>query len=365
MEKLKNILASLSTHIPDSMSESYDNTGLLIGSDDMEVHKVLVAYEITNEVIDEAISLGCQVILTHHPLIFKPLKKITGQNEVQRMVKRMIKSGLAHIAVHTNVDNIVSGLNKSLSDQIGLTNFRILKSGKDRLFSLVVFVPKGDFEKVEQSIFKAGAGHIGKYSHCGYSVDGKGSFLPLEGSNPAIGQLGQLERVDEKRLEVIVPGRKLTSVLSAMKKAHPYEEVAHFIIPLENVDPESGSGGLGELSQAMDFDDFIVHLKSVLNLKSIKISVKHPEKIQKVAICGGSGSFLIQEAKASGADVFITADVKYHDFFEADDSFGIIDPGHYESEIMIVNEFAKFLEKNFHTFAVLLSKVNTNPAITI
>ncbi|GCD77679.1 GTP cyclohydrolase 1 type 2 [Thermaurantimonas aggregans] len=365
METVGNIAKYLETFATNDLSEDYDNTGLLIGDPGQEVKNALIAFEITHEVIQEALSFDCQLIITHHPLIFKPLKKINRQIEDQRLVADLIRHGISHIALHTNADNIVHGVNKQLAKKLGLQDFKILKPGKDRLYSVVVFIPEEAFKRVEAAMFEAGAGHIGNYSHCGYSLSGTGSFLPLENAKPAIGEIHRLERVNERRLEVIVPGRKLRQVIAAMLEAHPYEEVAHFVIPLQNIDPESGAGGIGQLPEPMDYEDFAHVVKQALGLEFIRSSKQHPAVVKKVAFCGGSGAFLIPDARKSGADVFITGDVKYHDFFLADSSFGIIDAGHYETEIMIINEFAEFLKKKFNTFAVQISNVKTNPIITL
>ncbi|MFN4298431.1 MAG: Nif3-like dinuclear metal center hexameric protein [Thermaurantimonas sp.] len=365
METLENIAKYLETLASNHLSEEYDNTGLLIGDPSQEVKNALIAFEITDEVIQEAINNDCQLIITHHPLIFKPLKKISRQVADQRLVADLIRHGISHIALHTNADNIVNGVNKQLAKKLGLQDFKILKPGKDRLYSVVVFIPDDAFERVEAAMFEAGAGNIGNYSHCGYSLSGTGSFLPLENAKPAIGEKHRLERVNERRLEVIVPGRRLKQVITSMLEAHPYEEVAHFIIPLQNVDPESGAGGIGLLPEPMEYEAFVYFVKHALGLNFIRSSKQHPPVVKKVAFCGGSGAFLIPDARKIGADVFITGDVKYHDFFLADGSFGILDAGHYETELMIINEFAEFLKKKFNTFAVRISNVKTNPIITL
>lgn len=365
METVGAIAKYLEAFATNELSEEYDNTGLLIGDPSQLVEKVLIAFEITEEVVEEAIDNQCQLIVTHHPLIFKPLKRINPQSTEQRLIADLIRHGIAHIALHTNADNILHGVNKQLALKLGLGEYKILKPGKDRLYSVVVFIPIDAFEQVEAAMFDAGAGNIGNYSHCGYSLSGTGSFLPLENARPAIGQIHRLERVNEKRLEVIVPGRKLRQVLSAMLQAHPYEEVAHFVIPLQNVDPESGSGGIGLLPEPLEYEAFVKFVKQALELDFIRSSKQHPKIVKKVAFCGGAGAFLIPEARKQGADVFITGDVKYHDFFLADSTLGIMDAGHYETEVMIIKEFAEFLKKKFNTFAVRISNVKTNPIITL
>ena len=361
MNTSATIAKALAEFAPDMLSEDYDNTGLIIGNPNQEVSKVLLAYEITEEVIKEALEEECQLIITHHPLIFKSVKKLTDQSADQKLIASLISNNLGHIALHTNADNVLNGVNKALADRLGVENYRILKPGKDKLYSLVVFIPDEAFDRVEAAIFDAGAGRIGNYSHCGYVISGTGSFMPLENANPAIGQINRIERVSERRLEVIVPGRKLRAVLSAIWQTHPYEEVAHFINPLHNVDPESGSGGIGTLPKPMKYQEFVQFVKDVLKSDVMRSSKHHPHTVQKVAFCGGAGAFLITVAKEQGADVFITGDVKYHDFFNADNTFGILDAGHCETEWMILNEFAAFLRKKFHTFAVQISNVNTNP----
>lgn len=365
METFATVANALADFAPDKLSEDYDNTGLLIGDPIQEVSKVLLAYEITEDIIQEALKERCELIVTHHPLIFKPLRNLTEQTNEQKLITSLIRHRLGHIAVHTNADNIIYGVNKALAARLGIRQFKILKPGKDPLYALVVFVPDEAFDRVESAVFGAGAGHIGNYSHCGYSISGYGSFLPLENAKPAIGQINYLERVSERRLEVIVPGRRLRAVLTAMFQSHPYEEVAHFIIPLKNTDPESGAGGIGWLPEPMKYHDFVNFLKNVFNTKFIRSSIHHPNIVQKVAFCGGSGAFLIQTAKDQGADVFLTGDLKYHEYFLADKSFGVLDVGHYETEITILNEFAEFLKKRFPTFTIRISEVITNPIITL
>ncbi len=361
METFASIAAALSEFAPDMLSEEYDNTGLLVGNPSQLVSKILLAYEITEEVVKEALYEGCQLIITHHPLIFKSLKKLTEQSPEEKLIASLIRHNIGHIALHTNADNILTGVNKALANRLGIENFKILKPGKDKLYSLVVFIPDEAFERVEAAVFEAGAGRIGNYSHCGYALSGTGSFIPLENANPAIGRIHQLERVSERRLEVIVPGRRLRTVLSAMLQAHPYEEVAHFIHPLQNTDPESGSGGIGNLPKPMNYLEFVQMVKNVLKADVIRASKLHPDTVQRVAFCGGAGAFLIPYAKEQGAEVFISGDIKYHDFFRADPSFGILDAGHCETEWMILNEIADFLNKKFHTFAIQISNVQTNP----
>ena len=358
--KIKELISPLEKLAPPFLQESYDNAGLLIGNPEMEVSKVLISLDVTEKVLDEAIVKNCQIIIAHHPLIFKGLKRITGKNMVERIVAKAIKNDIAIYAIHTNLDNVIGGVNSILCDKLGIRNPQILSPKEGLLRKLVTFCPKKDASKVRQAIFDAGAGHIGNYDNCSFNTEGTGSFRALEGSNPYVGEKGQVHFEEEVRIESVLPVYLENKILQAMNAAHPYEEVAYDIYPLMNTYGNVGAGMIGELETEMDEKAFLQRIKDITGSACIRHSDLLGKKIKKVAVCGGSGSFLIQDAIRAGADIFITGDIKYHDFFEADKKLVIADIGHYESEQFSKELIYSVLIKKFPTFAVLISEGHTN-----
>lgn len=361
MTTISHILQHLNELAPFVYQESYDNSGLLVGDPKREVTGVVVALDCTEAVIDEAIACGANVVLTHHPIIFKGLKRLTGGNYVERTVIKAIENKIALIAIHTNLDNMPHGVNAVISDKLKLQNQRILAPKTGILNKLTVFVPTDHKDVVSDALFAAGAGRIGDYDSCGFSIDGTGTFRPLEGADPYIGQTGQLEQVNEIRLETIVPQDCLSAVIQAMLSAHPYEEVAYDVVALENRHTRIGSGMIGELETAVPATDFLLQVKAIFGCGAIRHTELVKPMIRKVAVCGGSGGFLLPDAIRSGADIFITADYKYHEFFDADGRIIIADIGHFESEQFTSDWLVEQLIKKFSTFAVRLTSVNTNP----
>ena len=358
--KVKEIIKPLEKLAPTYLQESYDNSGLLIGHPDGEIHKVLITLDITEEVLQEAIQKKCNLIISHHPVIFNGLKSITGKNATERIVETAIKHSINIYAIHTNLDNVDKGVNSIICDKIGLTNRKILAPKKEILRKLVTFCPVDHAEKVRQAIFVAGAGHIGDYDSCSFNAPGTGSFRGSEESNPFVGEKGKLHYENEIRIETIYPVYYENSILKALFDAHPYEEVAYDIYFLGNKFERVGAGMIGELANEMNETGFLNILKQKFNSACVRHSKLLNKQIKKVAVCGGSGSFLIENAKNAGADIFITGDVKYHDFFEADGKIVIADIGHYESEQFAKDLIYSILNEKFSTFAVLISELNTN-----
>jgi len=359
--KLQEIVKVLENFAPPSLQESYDNSGLLVGDPGLMVSGVLITLDVTEEVLQEAKARGCNLVISHHPLIFKGLKRLTGRGMVERLVMRAIRDDIALYAAHTNLDSVEKGVSATLARRLGLLNTRILSPRKGLLRKLVTFCPGSHAEQVKAALFSAGAGHIGKYDCCSFSSVGEGTFRAGEGANPFVGEPNSLHHEAEIRIETFYPGYAEPEILRALKTAHPYEEVAYDLYPLENIHHHLGFGMYGELKEAVDALDFMAFLKERTQTGCIRHTELLGKKIRKVALCGGSGSFLISEAIASGADVFITGDVKYHDFFEAENRLVIMDIGHYESE-----QFAKVLlleqiQEKFPTFASFISGVDTNP----
>jgi len=353
-----NLLEQLA---PLSYQESYDNSGLLIGNPESPLKGILATLDVTSDVIEEAHAKGLNLVVAHHPLIFNGVKRLTGKNYVERAIIQAIKYDIAVYAAHTNLDNIQGGVNTRIGQLLKLNNLKFLQAMEGELVKLVTFVPMSDVEKVRKAMFDAGAGHIGNYDYCSYNIDGKGTFRAGEGTKPYVGKEGELHIEPETRIEVVVPKARLSRVIREMITSHPYEEVAYDIYPILNSYAGAGSGMIGDLIHPLSELDFLKIVKKTFNLQSLRHTKCLGKNIQKVAFCGGSGAFLIKQAIAAGADIFITADVKYHQFFDADDKILIADIGHFESEQFTVDIFYEYLLKNFSKFAVLKSEIKTNP----
>ncbi len=358
--KIKDITGYLSEMAPLAYQESYDNAGLIVGDGGASVTGVLISLDVTEEVVDEAISSTCNLIVAHHPIVFKGLKKLTGSTYVERTVIKAIQNNVAIYATHTNLDNVLGGVNSEIAATIGLSNTKILAPKNDVLTKIVTFCPTSDTGTVLNALHDAGAGHIGNYTHCSFRVAGTGAFKPNEKAKPHIGAKNALEHVNEDRLELIFPSHLQKRIVEALNMAHPYEEVAYYATTLTNPNQEVGSGMIGELEMEMDQDDFLALLKDRFGLKIVKYT-PYPGKIRKVAVCGGSGSFLLNNAKQHGAQAFVTADFKYHEFFDAEGKILIADIGHYESEVITKNLLHRILNQKFTNIALRLSKANTNP----
>lgn len=358
---IKTLTDYLESLAPISSQESYDNCGLLTGDKNTEVSGALLCLDCTEAVIEEAITLDANLIIAHHPIVFKGLKSITGKNYVERTLIKAIKNDIAIYAIHTNLDNYKLGVNYEIGKRLGLENLKILAPKQNELIKLVVFCPKTHTYEVKNSLFSAGAGAIGNYEACSFLTEGKGTFTPMDGSNPTLGKHHTPTEVEEEKIEVLVTQHNLSQVLQAMHNSHPYEEVAHDIIPLLNQNQFSGAGMIGELAKPTDSLAFLKDIKSIFKCGSIKYTPIHKEKIQRVAFCGGSGSFLVKKAIQAKADIYITGDMKYHEFFDAENRIIIADIGHFESEQYTPNLIHAVLKKKFINFAFYLSKVNTNP----
>jgi len=359
--KIREITDYLESIAPLSYQESYDNSGLIVGSPNDEVHKILISLDCTEEVVQEAIDKGCNLIISHHPIVFKGLKRFNNANYVERTVIKAIQNNIALYAIHTNLDNVVGGVSSKMAEKLDLVNQAILRPKSGVIKKLVLYVPRANVEEVRQSLFAAGAGAIGDYDECSYNTAGYGTFRPLEGSNPAIGIKGQQERVEETKIEVVFPAYLERKIIVAMLSAHPYEEVAYNIITIDNVLRSVGSGIIGNLKDPMAANEFLAYLKDKLKLKVIRHTTLLNKSIQRVAVCGGSGGFLLNDAKRSGADIFITADYKYHEFFDAENQIVIADIGHFESEQFTQELLLDIIKKKFANFAVLITETDTNP----
>lgn len=359
--QIREITNFLETIAPLRSQASYDNCGLLVGDAATEVTSVLVCLDCTEEVLDEAIELGANLVIAHHPIVFKGLKKLNGKNYVERTVIKAIKNDLAIYAIHTNLDHSIKGVNAEIARRLGIENPQVLLPNENVLSKLVVFTPRDYVRNVEKAMFSAGAGAIGNYSECDFIFEGIGGFKPMEGADPFEGKIGSRTVAEETRVEVLVSNHILPKVLHAMIEAHPYEEVAHDIIPLSNPNQQEGSGMLGTLKDPADALTFLARLKQTFHCGVIRHTELTGKRIKTVAFCGGAGSFLLPQALQKKADIYITGDYKYHEFFDADGQIIIADIGHYESEQFTTNLIVDVLTEKFAKFAVHITRVNTNP----
>ena len=346
---------------PFSLQESYDNSGLIVGDPKQEVKGILVSLDCTEAVIEEAIQKKCNLVVCHHPIVFQGLKQLNGKTYVERTVIKAIQHQIGILAIHTNLDNVLNGVNQSIANKLGLLNTNILKPISGKLVHLCVFVPAEYAENLKNGLFEAGAGSIGNYDNCAFETKGRGSYRPLEKSNPFHGEIGKTEYVDEIRLEVIYPQHLSKAVFKALRKHHPYEEIAYQCFELLNENQDIGAGMIGDLPIKMSQTEFLAFLKEHMNLEMIRFTNLEGKDIQKVAVCGGAGSFLLKDAIAQGADAYVSADFKYHEFFDAENRLLIADIGHFESEKYTKDLISDLIVKNFPNFAVLLSQTNTNP----
>lgn len=361
MTRISEVIATLEEFAPGQLQESYDNSGLLTGNPEWAVKGILVSLDVTEAVIEEAIEKKCNMIVSHHPIIFGGLKKLTGSNYVERCVILALKNDIALYACHTNLDSVHNGVNAKIAEKIGLQNVRMLDPLKGNLRKLVTFVPLNKAEAVRQAIFDAGAGHIGNYDHCSFNMEGTGTFRGNEETDPYVGEPLKEHHEKEVRIELIYRKAREKAILRALLESHPYEEVAYDIYPLENADEGRGIGMIGELEKGTDLKEFLTLLKDRFSADGIRYTHETGKQIRKIAICGGSGSFLIGKAIAAGADAFVTGDIKYHQFFDADGKIVLVDIGHFESEQFTVELLGSILNEKFDTFATYFSCVNTNP----
>lgn len=358
---IKELLRVLDGFAPFAYQEDYDNAGLLVGDLNSEITGLLLCLDSTEEVIEEAIDSGCNCVLAHHPIIFGGLKSLTGKNYVERVVIKAIQNNINIIALHTNLDNVKYGVNAKIAEKLKLNDVRVLKPKKQSLVKLITYVPINSKEVLLQAMFDAGAGKIGNYSECSFGVLGEGTFKGNNLSNPSIGEKGVRETEKEIQVEFLIPRYKANYFVDVLKRNHPYEEVAYELVLLENTNQDVGSGMIGKFEKPMEFDSFLKYVKDKMEVSVIRHTPEIGRKIEAVAWCGGSGSFLLAEAKRQGADAFITSDFKYHEFFDAEKSLVIADIGHYESEQFTAEILHAFLKDNFSSFAIRFSEVNTNP----
>ncbi len=359
--QIKDIILELERFAPPAFQESYDNSGLLVGSGDWDCSGVICTLDATEAVILEAKAAGCNLVVAHHPIIFAGLKKINGKNYVEKTVISAIKNDIAIFAIHTNLDNVIEGVNNTIANKLGLIHKKILLPKPGLLSKLYTYIPQSGVENLKKSLFEVGAGQIGNYSECSFQVVGKGSFKGNEDSHPSVGAPNEITLLEEVKIEFLFPSWMKNKVISTLFQHHPYEDVAFEVITLDNDNQYVGSGMIAELPELMDEKAFLQMLQTSFGLTVIKHSPLIGKQIKKVALCGGAGSFLLKQAIASGADVFVTSDLKYHEFFDADSKILVADIGHWESEQFTIGLLIDILQAKFPTFAVLKSVIKTNP----
>lgn len=359
--KIAEIVSLLESIAHPSLQEPYDNAGLITGNAGWECSGIICSLDATEEVVREAMEKKCNLVVAHHPIIFSGLKKLNGKNYVEKTIITAIKNDIAIYAIHTNLDNVIGGVSGKMATMLGLQGVTILSQKENTLKKLHTFVPADKAAQVRNAIFEAGGGQIGNYSECSFNTEGTGTFKAGVGSDPYVGEIGKRHEEKEIRIEVVFPGYLESRVVSALRSAHPYEEVAFDVVAQTNSHPGIGAGVIGHLPEPMAEKEFLAMMKKVFGLKIIRHTAFLGKPVRKVALCGGAGSFLVSSALAAGADVFITGDMKYHEFFDANGRILIADIGHYESEQFTIELLHDVLRQKFPTFAVLKTAVQTNP----
>lgn len=359
--KIKEICTFLEEIAPLSYQENYDNAGLITGNFNTEITGILISLDCTEIILEEAISLGYNMVITHHPIVFKGLKKITGANYVERTIIKAIKNEIAIYAIHTNLDHVLNGVNGKIAQKLNLINVKVLRPKIDTLCKLVTYCPVSYADKIRQTLFEGGAGNLGNYTEASFNSNGIGTFKGNNISHAFVGEKNQQHHEEETKIEVIFEQHKQKYIVSKLIENHPYEEVAYNIVALKNQNQNVGAGAIGQLSSEMDVTSFLEYLKEKMNISVIRHSALLDKMIKTVAICGGAGSFLLEDAKRLNADIFISGDFKYHEFFDADDKIVIADIGHYESEQFTQELLLDVITNKFSNFAIRLTENNTNP----
>ena len=359
--KVKELVSELERFAPPSLQESYDNAGLNVGFPDAEINGVLICIDIIPDVVDEAIAKHCNMIVSHHPLIFPNIKRITGSNNVEKSIIKALQNNISIYCGHTNFDKAPNGVSMKMCEKLGLKNCTALDAEGDMLRKIAVYVPQQHAETVRNAMFLAGAGTIGNYDECSFNLNGTGTFRANENCNPFVGEIGERHHEEEVKVEVICPSYLQSKVVSAMLKVHPYEEPAYDIYKLENRWNSVGLGAVGELENEISEEELLETVKQKFNVGNIRYSAPTGRKVRRIAVCGGSGASFIRTAISCKADAYITADIKYHDWFIAEGKILLLDIGHYESEQYTKEIFYDIVTKKSDGFASYLSEINTNP----
>ena len=359
--QIKDVIQHMEELAPLAYAESYDNVGLLVGDKNAKLTGILITHDTLEEVVDEAIAKKCNLIVSFHPIVFSGIKKFNGQDYVNRVIVKAIKNDIAIYATHTALDNVQNGVNSTICDRLNLMNRKTLIPKSDFIYKLTTYVPNANAKELRDALFIAGAGNIGNYDHCSFNISGEGTYRGNENSNPEIGVKGEFHTENEIQVNVTFEKHLESKILKTLFTNHPYEEVAYEVSKLTNIHQNIGLGMTGELATPMNEDIFLAYLKKEMNTSCVRHSNLTGKKIQKIAVLGGSGSSVIKNAKASGADAYITSDLKYHDFYQAENSILLCDIGHYESEQYTKTLLYEFFSKKIPNFAIVLSGINTNP----
>jgi dinuclear metal center YbgI/SA1388 family protein len=359
--KLKDLCTYLDSAVPLSFQEEYDNSGLQVGSLEREVFSAMITLDVTEEVVDEAIEQKCDVLVSHHPLIFKPIKSLTGKSYSERILLKAIKNDIAVYSAHTNLDILSNGVSRKMAEKIGLEEITVLSPSEHKLLKLITYIPESHLEIVRNALFDAGAGVIGNYDQCGFATVGTGSFRAGEMTKPFRGEKGKTHFEKEIRFETVLFSYIKDKVIHALLEAHPYEEVAYDLYSIENINTDIGLGCIGKFHDPLSENEFLKLVSSVFDAKGIRYSNLTGNLIGKVALCGGSGAYLLNHAISSGSDAYLTADIKYHDFFSAENRILLVDAGHFETEKFSSEILKDLIIKKFPKFAVRFSETNTNP----
>ena len=359
--KIKEIITLLDEFAPLAYAEDFDNTGLLVGDQEATVTGILVTLDTLEAVVEEAIEKKCNLIVSFHPIVFKGLKKLTGATYVERVVQKAIKNDIHIFAIHTALDNSFEGVNAQICNTLELVHKKILVPQKQTIKKLTTYAPPQAVDSIKKALFSVGGGTIGNYQECSFTSLGTATFKGNEHSNPVVGKKGVTQTASELMIAMTFPKHLEKNILSALFDSHPYEEVAYEVTTLENTNQHIGMGMIAELENPMSEDAFLMYLKEKMNTQCIRHSKKTNKTIKKIAVLGGSGSFAISDAIAQGADVYVTSDLKYHDFYTAENKIILADIGHYESEQYTKELLHTYLTKKITNFAVVLSQINTNP----
>lgn len=361
MTKISEVIACIEQMAPLAYQESWDNSGVQVGDVSQEVKSVLLCVDITEATLNEAIERGANLVISHHPLIFKGIKKLIGRNYIERVIIKAIQHNIVLYSAHTNMDKCMGGVNFRIAQKLGLKNIRVLAPEENYLYKVVTYVPHEFAEAVRQAMWMAGAGTIGAYDCCSYSSEGSGTFRASEGCKPFVGEIDKLHTEPELRIEMIVPKDKIDRVVAAIHAAHPYEEPAIDVLPLANEYNRMGLGCVGDLENEITENAMLQYIRKKLGVQYIRHTKTTDKKVSRVALCGGSGAEFLSLAMREKAGIYITADVKYHDFFNAENQIVIADIGHFESEQCIKEVFYEQISKNFINFAILMAECDKSP----
>ena len=361
MAKVKEIATALEMFAPLPLQDGFDNAGLQLGLTDAEVTGVLLCLDVTEKIIEEAVTSGCNLIVSHHPLIFNPIKKITGKNYVERCIIKSIRNDISIYSAHTNMDNAPGGVNYRIAEKLGLKNIRILQPKENALIKFVTYVPIAHAQNVRNALFEAGCGNIGNYDCCSHNTDGIGTFRAMEGCSPFCGSIGNIHNEPETRIETIIPAYLKNKAISAILESHPYEEPAYDIFPLQNNWNTVGSGIIGEVEEATDEIEFLHKIKRTFNAQCVKHTPLRGKKIKNVALCGGAGGSFAGSALSAGADIYITGEVRYHELFDNQDKMITAAIGHYESEQYTSEIFEEIIKEKFPDIPIHKTSILTNP----